>query len=200
MAPAAQHDIPPMDLRHRAATRLRPDADPAATGTQAARSLAALHGLASSPDTAADALALLHELQVHQVELDLQAEELQTSRLELESALQRQLALFEHLPVACFGIDPKLIIRELNLAGAALLGLDRDSACGLGLDSFVAADAGGALAGLIGRLEAGGDPRASLRWRPAQGAVHEVHAHAGRDPSGQGWVVVLTVPQAAPVS
>jgi hypothetical protein len=36
-----------------------------------------LHALASSPQTAADALTLLHELQVHQVELDLQAQELQ---------------------------------------------------------------------------------------------------------------------------
>ena len=34
-----------------------------------------------------DALALLHELQVHQVEIDLQAQELSASRLELEVAL-----------------------------------------------------------------------------------------------------------------
>jgi hypothetical protein len=50
----------------------------------------ALYELASAPATAPNALALLHELQAHQVELDLQTEELHRMQAELEISLQRR--------------------------------------------------------------------------------------------------------------
>ena len=76
-----------MDLRVRAASRLKSTDAAKESTTRATHSMAVLHALASSPATAADALAVLHELQVHQVEVDLQAEELRESRTELEAAL-----------------------------------------------------------------------------------------------------------------
>ena len=90
------------DLRSRAAHRLSGGKGANSTGSadspdsqafQATDALAVLHAMASSQDTAGDALALLHELQVHQVEVELQAEELRDSRTELEAALRRQTAL-----------------------------------------------------------------------------------------------------------
>jgi molybdenum cofactor biosynthesis enzyme len=81
------------DLRSRAAARLKGPAAAKGTAAAAADALGVLHALASSPETAADALAMLHELQVHQVELELQAQELRESRAELEAALRRQLEL-----------------------------------------------------------------------------------------------------------
>jgi hypothetical protein len=92
-----------------------------------------LHALASSPQTATDALTLLHELQVHQVELDLQAQELHESRAELESTLRRQIELYDHQPVGCFTVDSRCILHELNLTGADMLGVARDAAFGLPL-------------------------------------------------------------------
>jgi hypothetical protein len=97
------------DLRSRAASRLTGLAATKGSTASAADALSVLHALASSPQTAADALTLLHELQVHQVELDLQAQELQESRAELESALRRQIELYDHsrwaaspsIPVSC---------------------------------------------------------------------------------------------------
>jgi len=74
-------------LRLRAASRLPGAAGAKGAAGGATDALAVLHELASSPATAADALALLHELQVHQIELQLQDEELRRSRAELESAL-----------------------------------------------------------------------------------------------------------------
>ncbi len=115
------------DLRVRATSRL----GGGMVGLQgepvsASGALAVLHDLAASPETAADALALLHELQVHQVEVDLQAEALSESRVELETALHRQIELYDALPVGCFTIDRALVVHDLNRTGAAILGIGRD--------------------------------------------------------------------------
>lgn len=157
--------------------------------TRAANALAALHALAISPATAADALALLHELQVHQVELDLQAEELQDSRAELEAALDRQVELHDFQPVGCFSVDAQLVIREANLRGANMLGVARDTAPGLGLDSFFGADSARALRDLIaGTAEQACGP---LAWRQAAAARPAVRARVAPDPSGSGFLVAL---------
>jgi len=76
--------------------------------------LRVLFDLASSPDTAVDAITLLHELQVHQVELDLQNEELQSSRVDLESASERQLQLLEASPSAQLVLDNQHHVLECN--------------------------------------------------------------------------------------
>ena len=108
MMNSPSHDNPqPMSsLRERAQTRLHTNA--ALTGgiaKNASDALRVLFDLASSPATAHDALALLHELQVHQVELDLQSEELQSSRAELEAAWTRQTQLHDASPSAQLVLD-----------------------------------------------------------------------------------------------
>jgi len=72
-----------------------------------------------------DALALVHELQVHQVELEMQNEELKRSKLEAEDALAKYSDLYDFAPIGLFTLDAKGLIQEVNLAGAALLGQKR---------------------------------------------------------------------------
>lgn len=127
-------------LRSRAASRLTGAAATKGSAASAVDALSVLHALASSPKTASDALTLLHELQVHQVELDLQAQELQESRTELEAALRRQIELYDHQPVGCFTIDQQMVLHELNQTGAHMLGVARDDAFGLPLDAFFSAE------------------------------------------------------------
>jgi PAS domain S-box-containing protein len=74
-----------------------------------------------------DTRALLHELQVHQIELEMQNEELQRAQAAAEEASRRYGELFDFAPVAYFLWDHQGRILEVNLAGAALLGLDRDA-------------------------------------------------------------------------
>jgi len=87
-----------------------------------------------------DARALVHELQVHQIELEMQNEELQRARLEAEEASEKYYDLFDFAPVAYFLWDHEGRILEVNLAGAALLGLDRSAASQKRFGQFVAAE------------------------------------------------------------
>jgi PAS domain S-box-containing protein len=91
---------------------------------------------ADEPLHEADAKRLLHELRVHQVELELQNEELQASRLETEALLKRYSELFEFAPIGFFHIAPSGTIRESNFAGARLLGLPRGALAGRSIVSF----------------------------------------------------------------
>jgi PAS domain S-box-containing protein len=68
---------------------------------------------------------ILHDLQVHQIELEMQNEELRNAQLELEKARDKYLDLYDLAPVGYFTIDDKWMIREVNLAGSLLLGVER---------------------------------------------------------------------------
>ena len=74
-----------------------------------------------------DAQKLIHELQVHQVELEMQNEELRRAQLELEESRNKYAELYEFAPVGYFNLDQKGRIVEVNLTGAWLLGVERSS-------------------------------------------------------------------------
>lgn len=75
--------------------------------------------------SAADTRRLLHELQVHQIELEMQNEELQTARNEMEAGMVKYSELYDFAPVGYFTLNRGGVICECNLAGASLLGLAR---------------------------------------------------------------------------
>lgn len=64
---------------------------------------------------------LVHELQVHQIELEMQNEELMQSRAELESTLNLYTELYAFAPVGYFTLMRDGTIRRANLTGAKLL-------------------------------------------------------------------------------
>jgi PAS domain-containing protein len=158
----------------------------------AAAALGVLHELASSPSTAGAALTLLHELQVHQVELDLQDEELRRSRSELEAALARQVQLYDFAPVGYLTVDRATAVRELNLTAAGMLGSERDQLLGLTLDAFLEPPSALALRAMLDRLGDGG-PREvrALQLVAAHGGPRDVLTSATRDPDGQHFLVAF---------
>lgn len=91
------------------------------------------------PLSEADARQLVHELQVHQIELEMQIEELSASRAEIEAGLARYTDFYDFAPVGYFTLDRVGTISQLNLAGARLLRTERSQLLGSRFGFFVAA-------------------------------------------------------------
>jgi PAS domain S-box-containing protein len=72
-----------------------------------------------------DFFELVHELQTYQVELEMQNEELQRTAEELEEAKLKYFSLYEFAPIGYFSLDEKEIIKDVNLAGTVLLGIEK---------------------------------------------------------------------------
>lgn len=68
---------------------------------------------------------VLHELQVHRIELEMQNEELRQAHLSLEESRDRYLHLFEFAPIGYFTLTSSGLISEVNFIGAKLLGSQR---------------------------------------------------------------------------
>jgi PAS domain S-box-containing protein len=68
---------------------------------------------------------LIHELQVHQIELEMQNAELRQTREDLEVSLDRYTSLYDFAPVGYVSLDRNGTICSCNLTGAALLGIER---------------------------------------------------------------------------
>ncbi len=81
--------------------------------------------VARTPPPEDETLRSLHELRLHQVELEMQNEELRDSRAETEAALARYTDLFDFAPVGYLTLDRDGLITQTNLTGARLLGLQR---------------------------------------------------------------------------
>jgi len=69
---------------------------------------------------------LLHELQVHQIELEMQNETLRQSQIALEASRDRYQTLYEFAPVSFITLAHTGQIAEINLTGAAMLGESRN--------------------------------------------------------------------------
>ena len=94
-------------------------------------------GGAETPSVA-DSLRLLHELQVHQIELELQNDELRRTQIDLEEARDRYADLYDFAPVGYFTLFETGTILEVNLTGAALLNRERSMLLGTSLAVFIA--------------------------------------------------------------
>lgn len=79
------------------------------------------HGISELPKEIDE---LIHELQVHQIELEMQNEELQRSKAEIEELNQKYYDLYNSAPAGYITMDMSTRISEINIIGAELLGIN----------------------------------------------------------------------------
>jgi len=103
--------------------------------------IAALRALAASPPAEGSRLGnatLIHDLEVHQIELEMQNRQLRETETRLDAAMQRYRDLYDFAPIVYLTLDAEGRIQEANLTAATFLGVERGSLLGKPLTSFVA--------------------------------------------------------------
>jgi PAS domain S-box-containing protein len=101
--------------------------------------------LALAPDASAaltpeEARRTLHELKVHQIELEMQNEELRRAHAELDATRARYFDLYDLAPVGYCTLSEKGLILEANLTAATLLGVTRNALVKRPFSQFILKD------------------------------------------------------------
>ncbi|MGY6554340.1 MAG: PAS domain-containing protein [Wenzhouxiangella sp.] len=140
----------PQQLRRDAEGRLLDGTTPSTAGwTISPEALSLLYRLSSDPDNPGDALKLLHELQTHQVELDLQHAQLEETELELSSQLAHYQALYQMAPAAylLLGLDGRILLA--NAAASDLFELEAEALKGRWLTELLSSESRPAVSALL---------------------------------------------------
>jgi PAS domain S-box-containing protein len=145
---------------------------------------------AATPET--DPRRLPHELEVHQIELELQNAELRQTREELEAALANYTDLYDFAPAGYFTLAPDGTIRQVNLTGAQLVGIERSRLLGRTFGQLVSAAERPLINSFLNQVFAGGEPPAIDIDLPVKGRpLQVVRVRAKRSPTGLESRVVL---------
>ena len=80
---------------------------------------------------------IFHELRVHQIELEIQNEELRRAQEELEASRARYFDLYDLAPIGYLTLSQQGLILEANLTFGALLGLTRSELVNQPLTRFI---------------------------------------------------------------
>jgi len=131
-------------------------------------------------------VSLFHELQVHQIELQMQNEELRSAQQELERSRKKYFELFDLAPTGYLSLDRTGLILQANLKAGALLGHPRSHLLRRSFRDFVVSSYWVALAE---HLSAVGEER---QWRTCElellkrdGSVLTVHLETIRVDEGE---------------
>jgi hypothetical protein len=176
-----------MKLRQSAEERLEKGTAPFTRGwPTGAQALTLLHGLASAPETASDALKFLHELQVHQVELDLQHEQAEQECRQLTEDLTGYTALFDLAPFAYLALEPDGLVIATNRLAADWLATGSGEAqewAGRRVEDLLAPECGAAVRDMLAALRKGEGRQTCAVQSRAGGA--SAHAVATATPGGE---------------
>ncbi|MFP4160089.1 MAG: histidine kinase, partial [Desulfobacterales bacterium] len=83
---------------------------------------------------------LIHELQVHKAELQMQNENLHQTQSELETLQQRYRELFDNAPVGYISVDPEGIVHTVNQTASDLLAISRKNLISRSFSRYVAGE------------------------------------------------------------
>jgi len=173
-------------LRVNAETLLQDGSAPSTgSGSLSVEALELLYRRASDPEFAADALKLLHELQTHQVELDLVFDQMQSSEIELTDALAHYQALYDMAPTPYLIVDAAGLIVESNQAANSLFGLSPEGLTEHNLCDFLVPASRDTVKAMLQQVESSESEQscvAELSSRAAEGPRLALKAKPGSGP------------------
>ena len=128
--------VEPVSLRQKAEGKLRKQQVSIGAGSRKQN--------AEPGQSETDSLKLLHELQVHQLELEMQKEELQQALDQANTATKQYADLYEEIydfsPAGYLTLDEKCRISAINLSGAIMVGIERDPLMNMDFKRFILKD------------------------------------------------------------
>jgi PAS domain S-box-containing protein len=162
--------------------------------------IARLHALEAERRAAGSQRGLLHDLHVHQLELELQNAALRDVQRALEASHGKYSDLFDLAPIAYVTLDSKGVVIEANLSAAALFGFQRELLIGKPLIALARFDEPTIWWSHLRRCLATREPVTSeLRFATARG-IQEVQATsvsvAGADGTPSAARTALRTPNA----
>jgi len=140
-----------------------------------------------------DPRRVLHELQVHQVELEMQNEELRQARNAMEAGLEKYSDLYDFAPISYLTIDRAGMITEANLATTQLLEIGRAALLKKRFGDIVRVEDRPAFAAYLGRLfESKVWQECDLKLAVRGGSLIDVRLRATICESGDACRVAVT--------
>ncbi len=137
---------------------------------------------------------VLHDLHVHQIELEMQNEELRRAQTELEASRERYFDLYDMAPVGYITLSEKGMIQEANLTAAKLLCMERGALVKLPLTRFIVYEDQDIYYQYHRQLFKSGHPQAcELRLAPKNGAPFWANVEAIATTSKEGAPVFRIV-------
>ena len=89
-------------------------------------------------DIPEDTRELIHELQVHQIELEMQNDELKKSQLKLQTSQENYFELYNFSPTSYFTLNENELIKDANLAAVNLIGVEKNNLINTAFIIFIA--------------------------------------------------------------
>lgn len=179
-------------LRNKAELQLKTGTTP--TGSERSMgvdALSLLHRLSSNSGRADDALKVLHELQIHQVELDLQHEEISAHEHVLEEDLKLYQALFECAPLAYCVVDPDGTVIKANTAAAELFAPNNAHMEGQSISAFLSPESRPHLYALLERVSKSGARHTCIAEMAGDAQIlRHLQCHATPGPESEQCLLV----------
>ena len=151
-------------------------------------------GTTSQPLTPEETEYLLQELRVHQIQLEMQNEELRRAHEELDASQSRYFNLYDMAPVGYLTISAKRMIKEVNLTAATMLGVVRD---------LLVKEPIGTILPMEGQhlfyqhlrecREAGESKELEIRLARSDGALFWAHLQVTPAQNGEYWITMTNI-------
>jgi PAS domain S-box-containing protein len=146
----------------------------------------------TAPASLAELQRIVHELEVHQIELEMQNEELHQARSELESFLVQYTDLYDFAPVGYFTLNISGLILQVNLTGARMLEVDRSRLVNQHFLRFIAADSRPVFTAFLAKIfNSHSQGTSVIRLQKKGGGTIFVHVEARIRKDGQECLTAL---------